>query len=356
MKKILYTLLCFVLLVSCKTNNDQSVGIIVPLTGGYSDVGQWMQMGIDLAIEDLKNQGVEINPIYEDSQSAPNTAIAAYQKLKSIQNIKCYISTVSSVCLALKPIVEKDKTFMFVNAGHKDLITPINDDVPSIYRHALTIPQEAEFIADAVFKKYPNPINISLLYTNNDIGVEFKDVFTARLQTKQQYNIYEMSYEESDTEIKNIIQKMNSKQPTIYVIYGYTKNFAPLIRTIREQGFNDDIFANQGFSTPSVIQGAGVAGNNVYYTDYNIPNSEEIKNLNNRALRKYGMELSPMSITSYNIMYIIGTVLNNTNNGDIELFKKELYSLKEININGMEVYINEGEVYVPLKLVKNIYN
>ena len=187
MKKYFFALLGLVLLFSCQSSNNRNVGIIIPQTGSYSDVGEWMQMGIDLAIEDLRKQGIEINPIYEDSQSIPNTAIAAYQKLKSIQNVKYYISTVSSVCLALKPIIEKDQTFLFVNAGHKDLISQTDENLPNVYRHALTIPQEAEFIANEVLKKYPTPINISLLYTNNDIGVEFKDVFMTRLQAKQQY-------------------------------------------------------------------------------------------------------------------------------------------------------------------------
>lgn len=350
MKRIFLIVILSCSIVACKNNSSEDIGIIIPLSGGYSDVGHWMQMGIELAIEDLQtNYNININPIYEDSQSNPNKAISAYHKLKTTRNIKNYISTVSSVCLALKPLVIKDDNLLIVNAGHKDIIS---EDVDNIYRHALTIPQEAHFLADQLKSRRNDIKKISLLYTNNDIGVEFQNIFSGDFSTTD-VKITGISYEEQETNLKNIVLKLVNSGPDVFVIYGYTKNFAPLIKTIRELNYNGEIYANQGFSTPSVIQNAGAAGNAVLFSDYDIPESDAIKALNDRAIRKYGQSLSPMSITSYNIMYLMGLAVINTKNDSTQTPISFLNGLQEYEINGMKLSISNKEIYVPLKLVEN---
>lgn len=350
MRKMFVIVWLIGILIGCTNEKGHEVGVIIPLSGSYSDVGHWMQMGIDLAVEDLQTQyGISIVPVYEDSQSSPNKAIGAYQKLRTTQRIKEYVSTVSSVCLALKPIVKKDGTFLFLNAGHKDLI---EEGTTNIYRHALTIPQEAIFLSEQIKKQERTVTRIALLYTNNDIGSEFADVFNAQF-SHLGVIINRMQYEEQDNNLKNTVRKLVELDPGIVVIYGYTKNFAPLIKTIREQNYQGHIYANQGFSTPSVIENTGVAGNDVFYSDYDIPNSNEIVALNKRSVEKYGEVLSPMGIASYNIMYLLGTAILDVKQGNSKDVSMYMNNLKEYDINGMHLSIKDGEVYVPLKLVEN---
>lgn len=362
MKKILFYSLTAVVVVilgvyifNHKTNEESiTIGAIIPLTGNYSDVGNWMKVGMEMAVEDfnLKSGDNQISIIYEDSKSSPSSAISAYQKLKSTNNIQYYVSTVSSVCLALKPLVKKDSKLLFVNAGHKDLVT---NDVPLVFRHALTIPQEASFMAEQLRKdtSIVNNSKIAVLYTNNEIGVEFKDVFIDKYSSHSPITSI-IPYEESETNLNNIVLKLLEKSPQIIVIYGYTKNFGQVITTIREQGFRGKIYANQGFSTPSAIENAGTAGNNVFYTDYDFPDNSEMEALRKRVKEKYNQELSSMNITAYNIVTLIGMGVSavGTNVNDIVFY---LNTNSPFSINGMQIEIKNGEVYVPLKLVENIY-
>lgn len=354
MRKIVFALIAVcVLLSGCQGKKEDviKVGVIIPLTGGYSDVGNWMRMGITLAVEDLNKQhNINFQPIYEDSQSSPQIAIASYQKINAIQQVDYYISTVSSVCLALKPIIENDNNFMFVNAGHKDLIDTTKA-IPDIYRHALTISQEALFLASNVNRVIDNDAKIALLYTNNDIGVEFNNVFSNQFKDN---TIFSMAYEEAETNLKLIVHKLLSNNPDVFVIYGYTKNFAPLIKTIRELGYDKQIYANQGFSTPSVFENVGSSGNNVFYSDYDIVANPHLNELNQRSITLFGEPLSAMGITSYNIMYALGSLA--VESTEIELFKQKFSKIDTLTINNIDLYINKGEVYVPLKLMEYKYN
>lgn len=339
-----------------KLHNSEMVkiGAVIPLTGNYSDVGDWMKIGMDMAVEDFnsKSEKYQLSILYEDSKSDPTSAISAYQMLKSTQNVQFYVSTVSSVCLALKPLAVRDSKFLFVNAGHKDLVTA---DAPFVFRHALTIPQEAKFMSEQLKNDTTIVSNsrIAVLYTNNEIGIEFKDVFVEEYGSHSPIT-NTISYEESETDLKNIVKKLLSRNPKVIVIYGYTKNFGQVISAIREQGFGGKIYANQGFSTPSAIENAGASGNNVFYSDYDFPDNDEMEALRKRVKEKYNHDLSSMNITSYNIISLIGMAID-TVGPNVNAVIKYLNNNSPYDINGMKITIKQGEVYVPLKLVENVY-
>lgn len=351
-KNLLPIFIVTILLYGCTTHNDDvKIGIIIPMTGGYSDVGSWMKVGIEMAYEDFYHKdSVNLIPIFEDSQGKPNIAIGVYNKLKSTQQISTFISTVSSVCLALKPLIEKDSSLLVVNAGHKDIIT---NNGGYIFRHALTIPQEALFLSQQISTN--NISKISLIYTNNDIGVEFCSTVEDYFK-KTGVDINSQAYEENEGNLKNTINKLLVNNPDIVMIYGYTKNFGQVIKDIRLSGYKGRIYANQGFSTPSAIENAGKYGNNVFYSDYDIPETDELISLRARIQKKYGTEISSMNITAYNIYYLliksVRSTRSNSPKDNAGYFKKQ----DVVNILGMDVKVNSnGEIYVPLILKENIY-
>ncbi len=335
-----------------ESNNGVSIVAIIPLTGAYADVGNWMKAGFELALEDIADSKTKVNIVYEDSQSKPNIAIGAYQKQTTHKGNHIFISTVSPVCLALKPLVSRDKNFMLVNAGHRDILT---DEKEAIFRHALTITQEAEFISSYMKEcgKIPPDAKISFVYTNNDIGIEFREVFVKNMNG---FRINALPYDENEVSLKNLVTKSLSSRPDIVAIYGYTKNFGQLIKTFREQNYKGVIFANQGFSTPSVIESAGNAGNNVFYSDYDIPNNQQIDLLQKRMKEKFGTSLSSMNITAYNAIFLITEAIKKSGKNDPDSISIYLKEHSPYSINGMEIQVKpNGDIYVPLKMVRNVY-
>ena len=195
---------------------------------------------------------------------------------------------------------------------------------------------------------------VALLYTNNEIGTEFKDVFIEKYASYSPVTTV-ISYEETETNLKSIVLKLMSPSPQVIVIYGYTKNFGQVITTIREQGFSGKIYANQGFSTPTAIENAGASGNNVFYSDYDFPENERMDDLRIRVKEKYGQDLSSMNITSYNIVSLIGLAIDAVG-PDVKEVISYLNGNGPYDINGMQITVEKGEVFVPLKLVENHYH
>ena len=343
------------LMTGCGSNEKSDairIGAILPLTGDYADVGNWMQTGMKLALDEINaNREKKITVIYEDSQSKAAVGVKAYRKLKDVYGIRYFISTVTPVCLALKPLVVADENFMLVNAGHRELTS---EKTPTIFRHALTMTQEAKFLATEVIKRQKSSLGSSFcfVYANNDIGLEVRDVF---LKEMPMTPLLVLSYEESDKDMKNLSAQIISRNPDFVVICGYTKNLGVLIKNIRENSYMKPIYVNQGFSTPSVKAVAGKYGINVFYSDYAIPESAGINHLKDELRVQFSSALSPHSITAYNALKVIANATDRSPSKDPLSVSSAIKQNAPYDINGMKLEINNiGDIYVPLILVENI--
>lgn len=331
------------------------IGSIIPLTGYSSHVGQCMQIGMEMAAEDFnqKSDNKQLSILYEDSRCSPITAVEAYQKMKSSKDMQFFVSTVSSVCSVLKPLVCKDSKLLFVNAGHKDLVSK---DYPLVFRNALTSSQEAGFLTEQLKKdsSITGNAGIAVLYTNDGIGIEFKEAFVDNYGAHSPITNM-VAYEESEHRLKDVVSSLLDDSPQVVVISGSANLIGRSITAIREQGFKGKIYASQGSPLLSAYENVGVFGNNVFYTDYDFPENEEMASLRKRLKEKYNQDLSSEIFSSYVIVTLLGKAIKSVGTNLTEIVTY-LNNNGPFEIKGMQITIDDGEVYVPLKLVENDCN
>jgi len=90
-RRNLFFVVCFLLLVSCKEDNQVKIGVILPLTGEVATYGISVREGLDIAVEEYgKNTERKYKLIYQDSKAQRIPAIYALEFL-SRQGIKFYI-------------------------------------------------------------------------------------------------------------------------------------------------------------------------------------------------------------------------------------------------------------------------
>src|SRR5688572_229959 len=90
------------------TDLTLKIGAIYGLSGNTAQYGTWAKRGSEVAIEEINaHGGVGGRPlaiIYEDSMGQPTKAVAAYQKLRTINRVGFVSTFLSSVALAIKPL------------------------------------------------------------------------------------------------------------------------------------------------------------------------------------------------------------------------------------------------------------
>ena len=330
------------------------IGAILPLTDSYADMGMWLRAGIELAIEDINASQRKTRMILytEDCVGKPGVAITQYHKLKGACNVDCVFSTLSPVCMSLKPITIADKMLTVGFLGHDEFLLNGGD---TLFRYAWTANSEVRYSAEKIIEMegLSDRTKTVFVHMDNDIGRNFE-----RHYRKSLPGVYkEFVFSEHEPNVKSIAASIAAEKPDCIITYGYTQDLGFLIKAIRECGCSVRIYANQGFSSPSIVQAAGLAGEGVYYPDCDIPESEAIVSIRRKVFQKYGIELSPMTILAYNATQLINnafTIARTKNSREIaDCLKKN----SPYKINGMRVDVAiNGEITVPFKMVRHKFN
>ena len=150
--------------------SPEKIGFILPVTGDAALYGEAAQNAGRLAIADLAREGINISPLYEDSQLSGTVAASLVQKFISAGDVGAVISFGSGDALAMCPII-KNKNILLFNSGSSPKIT----DCEHTFRNYPSDIYQGKILADKAtelgYKK------VALVYLNNDYGAGLKKEF-----------------------------------------------------------------------------------------------------------------------------------------------------------------------------------
>jgi len=325
-----------------ESENTIKIGAILPLTGKYADIGNWMKIGIEYALLDLGDSS-NIKIFYEDAMSEPSKSINAYNKLMAIHDIDCIITGTSSLSLALKPVVEKDSVLLFSIASHPSITSTDNN---LVFRPCNTSVEEGNAIRDFLIERQnQKEVKSWILYHNSEFGNSFKDNITHGLS-----NIFLGSspYDDKPENYRNVITKALNFSPNIITIVGFTPAIGTLIKMFRELGFEGEIICNIGFNSPSAITNAGEAANGIFYVDYHFPKEErKFQKYDSLAHVNFNTSFASMSYLSYGAIKIINQIINNNNSIETSNFNEYIQTYDSLNIDGIVFRNNNSGDILP---------
>ena len=84
------------------------IGIILPLSGELSSLGETTKNGALLAYNNLDNKN-DLRLIFEDDQFDPKNTISAFNKLTEIERVNLVVCFASGPCSAVAPLAEEKK-------------------------------------------------------------------------------------------------------------------------------------------------------------------------------------------------------------------------------------------------------
>jgi branched-chain amino acid transport system substrate-binding protein len=102
--------------VAFQNKNNQAptekikVGVILPLSGQYASIGESIKNSMNMSLSDLENKNVEL--IFEDDRFDSKTALSAYNKLQTVDNVDIVVGLMSSTLETIKPIINKTDELM----------------------------------------------------------------------------------------------------------------------------------------------------------------------------------------------------------------------------------------------------
>ena len=283
-----------------------NIGAVLPLSGPIAFLGEGTLNGLKLAEEDA-NSGVwgdlsfKINIVAEDCGGVPKNAVGAFQKLRSTRGTKTIITTLSGVCMALKPLAQKEGVLLFANASHPQLTA----DATTVLRHSNVASQEAEVIVNAMTDG-GKVSGVAVVVQNDDYGVAFSKAMEAKLQAASVRVVSTAAYDREGFDARVIAQQAMAKQPGAVILVGVGKDLGLLIRRLRELSFKGDLYASLGFVlVPGAVEAAGEHAAGVNHTRFVLNESDtQYKRVATAYQEKFGSALGAEALIAYNTVYV----------------------------------------------------
>ncbi|MCX7905327.1 MAG: ABC transporter substrate-binding protein [Elusimicrobiales bacterium] len=333
-----------IFLYAKKKTNTITIGAILPLTGKQARYGQYIKQAIDLAVEEINQQGgingKKLSIIYEDDQAEPTKAANIMLKFASFTKVPIVFGSWASSCvLAQAPIAEKYKIPILAEAQSPkiryagDYVFRIQPDT-SLYIKKL-VPYVFQQLS---IKK------IAIVYVTTEYGLGAEEKFRTEFENLGGKVIYSEGFPQNTTDFRNIISKLkNLSIDAIYIPAMVETSY--FIKQAKEFSVNAKIIAGPPIESQESIEIAGNALEGVIYPHHFDPDSSDslVRKFISSYQKKYNEAPEGYAALAYDAIYVIAKVLKESGE-DREKIKNNLYKATHKGVTGLTSFDEYGDV------------
>ncbi len=350
MKKIVFILLAFVLIVGCNQQKKETIkiGLILPLTGDAADWGIPPRNGAQLAVDEInKNGGINgklIELIIEDDVCDPAKGVAAMNKIISIDKPVAVVGAVcSSVTLAIAPIAEKNKIVLISPASTNPKITDAGD---YIFR---VIPSDE--LRGQVFAEHIYNLGLrkaAIIYINNDGGKGNEQTFIKYFTKLGGEILTSQAYATTAKEVKTQMIKIKESKAEFILAISQIQDAVTVLKNAKELNVNLPFyFQTEALEDPKVAELAGDAIIGSTYITFAKEKSPEIDKFKNLYKAKFNTEPELFSAEAYDAINLIYAALKESKE-----IKEYLYTTKDYHgASGSISFDSNGDVAKKLEII-----
>lgn len=149
------------------------IGVVTPLSGTYTPIGEQVKMGLDLAAKEINAaggiNGRKIDLIYEDEEANPAVATQKAEKLFQVEKVDFLTGTVNSgSTLAVGQLAERNNKLIATTVSFADSITG-DKCSPNVFRVNARAGMQSAALAAWVDKEIPKA-NIFFIGPDYEMG------------------------------------------------------------------------------------------------------------------------------------------------------------------------------------------
>ncbi|MGD9125654.1 MAG: ABC transporter substrate-binding protein [Desulfarculaceae bacterium] len=249
--------------------DDIKVGILGPMTGPGSLMGQGMRDGALLAMEKINAaggiKGRKIKPIIMDDQAQITLGVNGIKKLIYKENVLAVLGTPNSpVCLATMQVAKKGKTpqIMF---GVAPKITQSGN--PWVLRVTPSDMVMATNYVDFAAKKLKLK-KLAILHDSSDYGKGALPALKAKMKKLGLKPVIIESFNVGDKDFAGQLNNIKNSGADGVFLWGLYVEGAQILIQAKQLGLNMPFLASSGVLQGAFLKLAGKAANGLYITTY----------------------------------------------------------------------------------------
>ncbi|MDD9954025.1 MAG: ABC transporter substrate-binding protein [Candidatus Woesearchaeota archaeon] len=338
-----YWCVVLLLIVACTqpTTNEVTIGFIGPLTGSSSILGQNLEMGVMLAVDEINKQGgiagKPLHVTFADGQCTAKGAVNALQRLLFKENPVAVIVSCSPEVLGVAPILEEKKIVGFSSFATNPKIKHAGEYIfRNVPNDELQARIAAELIAEAGHDR------VAIFHLQHDYGVGLKDALIAELSDSVSVVAVEV-HEAESANMRTQLTKIKEADPDALYLIAFPLEGARILKQATELGLAIPIYAAEALKDPTIIHDATNYKGDILIT---VPNGEgpNYATFLSKFTQHYGREPGIYAAEAYDGVLILQHAML-TSDGSATGIKNALSAMKPfIGASGVTTFDAYGEI------------
>ena len=330
------------------------VGFINSVTGPEAPIGEALTNGADLAMEDLKKKGVELQLIRQDDVGKPQNAMSAFEQLATGDEVAAVVGPYSSApANAIAKLAEQYKVPLLIPVASKEEIT--RQGYQWVFRLNAPADQYAKQLIDAALT-FGKPKTIAFIYESTDFGSSVATLGKEYAAKKGLKVVGEEAYQKGAADYRSTLTKLRAANPDLVFMVSYVADAVLLMRQSREVGLKPQAFlgGGAGFDTAQ-FQNEHDISNDVFSVtqwtpDTGWPGAAEFAK---RYEARFGKRPTYHAATAYEAMMIMGDVVQKAG-GDRKKIRDTLASgtwtgiMGEVKFQTANGFTNQNDHQMPV--------
>ena len=296
MKRIF--LICSFLLVlcGCQAQEEKSVvsgyspkeaeiGVILPDTGNYQEIGRSARQGVEFALEEINKiggvRGTILKAEFQDDKSDPAGTATCVNDLSDKNSVVALIGGFTDNTAFAGGIQANRRKITFITPAAG--ATGIPELGEYVFRNRISYTANATLLAEYLFQVAGKRV-FAVLYPEDDYGVNTAEVFSRRVKELGGTVIVKESYAANSFSFSGGIAKIREGRPDVVFAPCYTSELIGISQEVYQQGLKTVLVGIESWSDDGKIaQGLNYLDGAIYttsfYSDNHAQNVEEfVKN------------------------------------------------------------------------------
>lgn len=322
---------------------EYTIGVIAPLSGDLSHLGQGFRDGIKLALDDTGKTKNKYKVIFEDDQFDSKLTTSAATKLIDIDHADILLSMSSKSGNVVAPLAEVN------HIPHFGIASDMTIAKQGKYNFIHWTPPEEEVrvFIDKLQHEHINKLGAIII--NDPGGIAIYEEVKKQIQQTPISITSEQIFNSGERDFKTIIKKAELDNADIYLVLAYTPEIEMIVKQIQE---------SQSNIQPTSIESFELSGQREVFEGYwyiNVADTNQI--FTDQFTQAFNYVPESGAANGYDMVHMLIDVIENidqTQRVTSEQITDGLLKIKNHTGPLGDIYINEDGVAVSQAVVREI--
>jgi ABC-type branched-subunit amino acid transport system substrate-binding protein len=317
------------------------VGVVTPLSGTYSALGQQVKWGIELATKEINAgggiMGRKVELLFEDEEANPSVATPKAEKLFQVSKVDFLTGTVNSAStLAVGQLAERNNRLIATTVSFSDAITG-DKCSPNVFRVNAKAGQQSAALAEWLSKSKPSA-KVFYLGPDYEMGRSTVAAFKSAAEKKGAKTVGEVFAPLDNKDYSPFFGQVRAARPDVMYTSVAGNDTVRLFNQMAQYGLlkNMTIVGASGTLTSQNLAAVGKAGEGFvtgvgYSVEIDLPENQKFV----KAFTEFAKAAPDLyGADSYGVMYFYKAAVEKAKSTDTDKVRTAMRGLEWMTPQG----------------------